>query len=92
MIMTGSTVGLTSSSTSNTATYGQSVVFTATVAPTEGSGTPSGQVQFYDGATLLDTETLNSSGIAVSKPFTNLAIGANSITAKLPGRREFQPQ
>jgi Bacterial Ig-like domain (group 3)/FG-GAP-like repeat len=61
---------------------GQSVTFSATVAPTTGSGTPTGTVTFLDGAVTLGTGTL-SSGTA---SFTgSLAAGTHSITASYGG-------
>ena len=71
------------------ATYGQTEVFTATVAPVPGTpalaGTPAGTVDFYDGTTLLKAGVpLNASGVAtfstasLSSP---LAIGTNNIIA-----------
>src|SRR5271154_1712972 len=55
----------TSLSTSATqVTLGQSVAFTATVAPTAGSGVPTGSVNFFDGTTQIGTGALNTSGVA----------------------------
>jgi len=63
-------------------TAGQSVNFSATVAPSTGSGTPTGTVTFLDGTTTLGTGTL-SSGTA---SFTgSLAAGTHSITASYGG-------
>ncbi len=63
-------------------TAGQSVTFSATVAPTTGSGTPTGTVTFLDGTTTLGTGTL-SAGTA---SFTgSLAAGTHSITASYGG-------
>src|SRR5579863_9992825 len=47
------------SSSVNPSTFGQSVIFTATV--TSNAGTPPGSVAFKDGSTTLGTGTLNSS-------------------------------
>ncbi len=44
----------------NPSVYGQAVTLTATVAPSSGSGTPTGSVTFYDGSTVLGTATLSS--------------------------------
>ena len=41
----------TLTSSTNPSVFGQSVTFTATVAPSSGSGTPTGTVTFYDGST-----------------------------------------
>jgi hypothetical protein len=63
-------------------TAGQSVTFSATVAPTTGSGSPTGTVTFLDGTTTLGTGTL-ASGTA---SFTgSLAAGAHAITASYGG-------
>ncbi len=64
----------------NPSTFGQSVVFTATVtviAP--GTGTPTGTVHFMDGATLLGSHAL-SGGVA-SFSDAKLAPGTHGITA-----------
>ena len=66
----------------NPSTAGASVTFTATVAPSI-SGTPSGSVQFYNGATLLAVRTL-SGGIAAYST-TALATGTASIKAVYEG-------
>ncbi len=65
-------------SSQNPSNVGQSVTFTATVAP-EFSGTPSGTVSFFDGTTLLKTV---GAGKGVAKYTTKtLASGAHNITA-----------
>ena len=63
---------------SSSINYGDSESLTATVS--SNNGTPTGSVTFYDGATVLDTVTLNSSGIA-SLSSSVLAVGSHSITA-----------
>lgn len=67
--------------------FGQSVTFTATVAP-QGTGVPTGSVTFMDGTTTLGTGTLNSSGVAT---FTASALvaGSHSITAVYAGDSAF---
>ena len=68
--------------------YGQSVSLTATVAAAApGSGTPTGSVTFYDGATSLGSAGL-SSGKAVLK-IASLAVGNHSITAVYNGSSNF---
>ncbi len=65
--------------------YGQSVTLTATVAPSTGTGTPTGTVQFMDAGTDLGSPvTLNSSGVATLAT-TKLTTGSNSITAVYSG-------
>ena len=71
-------------SSSNPASYGQSVTFTATVVPKGGSGTPTGTVTFMDGATALGTGTLNASGVATFAT-SSLAVGQHSMTAVYSG-------
>ena len=52
-----------------------------------GSGTPTGQVTFYDGTTAIDTETLT--GGTASYTTSALAIGGHSITAQYLGDTDF---
>jgi Bacterial Ig-like domain (group 3)/FG-GAP-like repeat len=79
-ILAPTTTALTLSPASPTA--GQSVMFTAMVAPTTSGGTATGNVTFLDGSTTLGTGTL-SSGTA---SFTgSLAAGTHSITASYGG-------
>jgi hypothetical protein len=75
----------------NPSTIGQNVTFTATVAVVSpGAGTPSGNVQFYDGATLLGTGALN--GLAPDKAIfstSTLSAGNHNITAHYVGDGNF---
>ncbi|HEY0701193.1 MAG TPA: Ig-like domain repeat protein [Candidatus Acidoferrales bacterium] len=64
-------------------TAGQSVTFTATVAPASGSTTPTGTVTFYDNASLAGTQTL-SGGVAQFST-ASLTTGAHAITASYSG-------
>ena len=73
-----STTTLTSSV--NPSQAQQPVTYTVTVAPTTGTGTPTGTVTFYDGSTPLGTGTLNGTGKTTYTTST-LPIGSNSITA-----------
>ncbi len=68
-------------------TTGQSVTFTATVAPQSGSGTPTGTVTFKDGANSIGTANL-ASGIATLMTAA-LASGSHSITASYGGDTNF---
>jgi Bacterial Ig-like domain (group 3) len=77
--ITPTTTTLTSSV--NPASFGQNVVFTATVS--SALGAPAGNVNFYDGGTLLGTGIL-SGGIATLGT-TRLAVGTHSITANYTG-------
>jgi Glycoside hydrolase family 44/Bacterial Ig-like domain (group 3) len=83
--LAASTTTLAASSTQ--ITTGQSVTFTATVAPKSGSGTPAGTVTFKDGANSIGTGNL-ASGIATLMTST-LASGSRSVTASYPGDTDF---
>jgi sugar lactone lactonase YvrE len=73
--------GLTLSAAPNPATVGTSVTITFTaIAPT---GTPTGSVVFYDGATTLGHATLSSGSASIST--TSLAVGTHSLTATYSG-------
>lgn len=68
-------------STPNPSNPGQSVTFTATVAAVPpATGTPTGQVTFQQGNTILAQAPLNSSG-QVSFSTSTLATGSDTITA-----------
>ena len=80
-------------SSENPSIYGDSVTFTATVSPTStapGLATPTGQVEFFDGSTLLDTETL--SGGTASFTTSTLAVGANHRSKRVPRRHQLQSE
>jgi uncharacterized repeat protein (TIGR03803 family) len=66
---------------------GQAVSFTATITAT--SGIPTGSVKFYNGATLLDTATLNSSGAATYSTST-LTAGKHTIKATYVATAPFE--
>jgi len=79
------------SSSANPSNFGQAVTFTATVTTgTPGSGTPTGTVTFFDGATMLGTGTLDATGHA---SFTTTAfgfsVGSHAITAQYGGDSNF---
>jgi len=68
--------------------FGQSVTFTATLAPVSpGAGTPSGTVSFMNGSTVLGTATV-SGGVATFTT-TSLTAGADSVTAVYSGDTDF---
>jgi hypothetical protein len=77
-------------SSANPAVSGQSVTFTATVAPanSRSSNTPTGTVTFSDGGTTLGSGTLDATGKAV---FTTSALssGVHSILASYSGDLHF---
>lgn len=67
---------------------GASVTLTATVS--SAAGTPTGNVSFYDGTTLLGTEAL--SGGTASLSTTSLSAGTtHNITASYAGNADFAP-
>lgn len=71
----------TLTSSQNPINQGQSVTFTATVTSSQ---TPSGSVQFFDGATSLGIVALNGSGVATLTTSALLA-GNHVITAQYLG-------
>lgn len=75
----------TANSSLNPSTAGQSVMFTATVAPTNAApGTPTGSVTFKDGPTVLTTVPLDAAGHA-SFSTSALSVGSHAITADFIG-------
>jgi len=81
------TTSLTSSL--NPSNTGQSVTFTATVsAVPPGSGTPTGNVIFYNGSTRLGTASL-SGGVASLTTESLGTAGTDSITATYNGSKSF---
>ena len=62
---------------------GKSVALSAAVKVTTGAGTPTGNVSFADGATVLGTAALSGSGVATVN--ANLATGAHNIVATYVG-------
>ncbi len=82
----------TVTSSANPSVYGQPVTFTAMVsAKAPGSGTPTGTVAFYNGATPVGTGTLNAAGMAA---YTTTAFqlgvgGGQSITVAYSGDSNF---
>jgi hypothetical protein len=85
-VVSKATTTTTLVSSLNPSNVGQSVTFTASVAP-EFSGTPTGKVAFYDGTTLLKTVAL--SGGAAEFTTSKLAEGSHSITATYNGSTDF---
>jgi hypothetical protein len=70
----------------NPATFGQAVVFTATVQPNVG-GTATGTVTFLDGTTSLGTATVSSNAAQLS--LSSLLVGSHFVTAKYNGDNNF---
>jgi hypothetical protein len=69
-------------------TYGQSLTFTATVAP-QFSGTPTGTVTFFDGVTSLGTGTPGG-GATWTLTTSALTARSHTITASYGGDANFQ--
>src|SRR5206468_960342 len=79
-------------SSSGTSTYGSPPTFTATVtANAPGSGTPTGTVDFKEGATVLCTgATLDGTGKATCTPApAALNVGSHNITATYNGDPDY---
>src|SRR5439155_17751757 len=79
---------VTLNSSTNPSVFGQSVVFSATVAVVSpGTGTPVGTVTFKDGVTALSTNTL--SGGSVTYTNSTLSVTSHSITTVYNGDLNF---
>jgi len=76
--------GVIINSSVDSATYGESVIFTATVTP----GTATGTVVFKDGMTVLGTNAVNGAGVA---NFTTAALtsGTHTISAEYSGDSNY---
>jgi uncharacterized protein (TIGR03437 family) len=77
--VTSSSTGIALTSSLNPSSFGQNVVFTATVTPVPASG----MVTFLDGGTMVGSGTLTN-GVATFAT-AGLTAGTHSITASLPG-------
>ena len=91
--VSGAGVGVaatTLSASVNPQVHGLPVVFTAQVTPTPANGPiPSGAVTFNEGATVLDSGTVNSAGIATFTT-SSLSVGTHTITAVYSGDSSYQ--
>ena len=75
-------------SAANPSVVGESVALTATVSVSPpGAGTPSGTVEFFDGATSLGTSPLVSGSAVLNT--AALPVGARSLTAVFSGDASF---
>jgi hypothetical protein len=74
----GISVSETLTSSLNPAMAGQTVTFTAQL--TAASGTPTGAIQFLDGANVLSTQTVSGTGSATFST-NSLTVGSHTITA-----------
>jgi RHS repeat-associated protein len=84
------TVNLTSAPSMSS--YGQSVTFTASVAPFAGTLAPTGTVTFYDGATAIGTAACAgavSGSVPAVLTFAALSVGSHSISATYSGDNNF---
>ena len=85
----GPGVSITLASSGSTSSFGQAVTFTATVTGT--GATPTGTVQFMDGAATLGTPvTLDDTGSATCSTAT-LSPGGHVISATYSGDTNFAP-
>ena len=80
------TVNLASSP--NPSQVDHNVTFTATVTPQSGSGTPTGTVRFYNGATALGSPAVLNGGVAILSTAA-LTVGTDIITAVYGGDSKF---
>ncbi|MFC6646386.1 Ig-like domain repeat protein [Granulicella cerasi] len=80
------TATTTTLAASGTGLAGKALTLTATVISS--TGTPTGTVNFFDGATNLGTATLSASGVATLS-LTTLATGNHSITATYVGDSNY---
>jgi hypothetical protein len=80
----------TLASSQNPSAVGQQVTFTATVAPTSGSGTPTGTVVFKDGGTdITGCSAQALSGGQATCATSSLTAGTHTITADYSGDTNF---
>lgn len=76
---------VTLSATPNPSTFSNAVTFSAQVAITSGSGTPTGTVTFFDGANPIASNVkMSTSGLATYSD-SSLSVGVHSITATYNG-------
>jgi hypothetical protein len=80
---TGTQIDLVASSSSPV--YGQSLTFTATVAPASGNGTPTGTVQFAIDGTAFGAAVTLVNGAATSPSIASLGAGSHAVTATYSG-------
>jgi hypothetical protein len=76
------------SSSANPSVFGTAVTFTATVS--SAGPTPSGAIQFYDGATAIGPAVPLSSAAVAIYTTTTMAVGTHSITAIYSGDNDTQ--
>lgn len=81
------TTSTTVSSSVNPSAFNQATIFTATVAVTNGAGSPTGTVSFFNNGVLIGTRGL--SGNLSTLSLSNLAPGSYTITAVYNGDVNF---
>ncbi len=84
------TVTITLTSSAEPSTFQQTITLTATLTPDGGSGTATGQVEFFDGATSLGTATLTNN--IATLDVSTLSVGSHSITATYAGDDNFETE
>lgn len=74
-----------------TSVYGAAITLTAQISNQGSGGTPSGTAQFFDGAVLVGTGSLDGTGKATITltGSGSLAAGSHSLTAKYSGDSQF---
>ncbi|MEQ1751033.1 MAG: Ig-like domain-containing protein, partial [Prosthecobacter sp.] len=77
-------------SSTNPASQGTNITFTAAVSGPPGGATPTGTVEFKNGGTTIGSGTLNGSGVATFST-SALATGTYSITASYLGGGSLGP-
>ena len=87
-VVPGQVATVTLNSSVNPSIYSQTVVLTTSVSG--GSGTPTGTVNFMDGATTLATVTLNGAGQAAYTN-TSFALGSHSLSVAYSGDHTYAP-
>ncbi len=88
-VITGIASTVTLAAAPNPAYAGQQVTLIADAI--SAGGTPTGNVDFYDGATLLGSAALNATG-AASLPARFSTIGAHTLTAQYNGDNRFSSE
>lgn len=83
LTVNGATTSTVMTTSASPAVAGTTVTFTATVT-SAGGNIPTGTVNFYNGATLVGSGTLNGSGVATYKT-SSLPVGNYSLTASYQG-------
>jgi hypothetical protein len=76
------------SSSTNPSVYGSSVTYTATLSAVGGGATPTGTIQFMDGASNLGSAAALTAGVATYST-TSLVVGTHPITAVYAGDSNY---